>query len=110
MNKEAEEAMKRLERAQNDICYATLYSQEEQDKDIENVLNRVKELEKENKKLNKANQVYINSIRSITPVLLQDYIEKQVIRETIENEKINISGFECVAVEDLEKMLEGEKK
>lgn len=47
MSKEVEEAMERLERAQNDICYATLYSQEEQDKDIETVLNYIKELEKE---------------------------------------------------------------
>ena len=45
MSKEVEEAMERLERAQNDICYATLYSQEEQDKDIETVLNYIKELE-----------------------------------------------------------------
>ena len=47
MSKEVEEAMERLERAQNDICYATLYSQEEQDKDIETVLNYIKELKKE---------------------------------------------------------------
>ena len=48
MSKEVEEAMERLERAQNDICYATLYSQEEQDKDIETVLNYIKELKKRN--------------------------------------------------------------
>lgn len=34
-----------------------------------------------------------------------DSIPKQKIRDLIENETINISGFECIAVEDLKKLL-----
>lgn len=34
-----------------------------------------------------------------------NYILKQKIRDLIENKTINISGFECIAVEDLEKLL-----
>lgn len=30
------------------------------------------------------------------------------IRKLIANETINISGFECIAVEDLQELLEGE--
>lgn len=37
--------------------------------------------------------------------LKQDSIAKQKIRDLIENETINISGFECIAVEDLKKLL-----
>ena len=37
--------------------------------------------------------------------LKQDSIPKQKIRDLIENETINISGFECIAVEDLKKLL-----
>lgn len=37
--------------------------------------------------------------------LRQDSIPKQKIRDLIENETINISGFECIAVEDLKKLL-----
>ena len=41
---------------------------------------------------------------------LKNSIPKQVVIDLIENETINISGFECIAVEDLEKVLEGERK
>ncbi len=37
---------------------------------------------------------------------LIDSIPKQVVIELIENETIDISGFECIAVEDLKKLLE----
>ncbi len=40
-------------------------------------------------------------------VLLEEYIEKDKIKEIIENEKINISGLEVITVEDLEELLEG---
>lgn len=33
-------------------------------------------------------------------------IPKQKVKDLIENETINISGFECIAVEDLEELLE----
>ena len=40
---------------------------------------------------------------------MNQFIPKQAIIDLIENETINISGFECIAVEDLQKLLEGEK-
>ena len=42
--------------------------------------------------------------------LLENSIPKDKIREKIEDEKINISGLEVVAVEDLEELLEGKQK
>ena len=38
-----------------------------------------------------------------------NYILKQKVKDLIENETINISGFECIAVEDLEELLEESK-
>lgn len=36
-------------------------------------------------------------------------IPKQRIKDLIKNETINISGFECIALENLQELLEGEK-
>ncbi len=44
-------------------------------------------IQKENEELKKANKCYINSIHSIVPVLNQDYIEKQKIKDKIEEVK-----------------------
>ena len=41
---------------------------------------------------------------------LENSIPKQKVKELIKNETINISGFECIAVEDLQELLEGERK
>lgn len=38
-----------------------------------------------------------------------NYILKQKVKDLIENETINISGFECIAVEDLEELLMEQK-
>ena len=37
---------------------------------------------------------------------MSQFISKQKAKDLIENETINISGFKCIAVEDLEKLLE----
>lgn len=37
----------------------------------------------------------------------KDYISKDKIKELLENETIDISGFRCIAVEDIENLLEG---
>lgn len=47
---------------------------------------QVFDLELENTKLKKQNQCYINSIQAIIPVLTQDYIPKQEIKDKIEEE------------------------
>ena len=39
---------------------------------------------------------------------LESSIPKRVITDLIENETIDISGFECIAVEDLQEILKGE--
>lgn len=82
-------------------------------KSIRNVLaereqdkKRIQELEEENevwdRKFCKLQDTYFK--------LSDNSIPKQVVIDLIENETINISGFECIAVEDLEKVLEGERK
>ena len=40
---------------------------------------------------------------------MNQFIPKQKVKDLIENETINISGFECIAVEDLEELLEESK-
>lgn len=45
-------------------------------------------LKEENEKLSKANKIYINSIQNIAPVLNENYVEKDKIKEKIEELKI----------------------
>ena len=37
---------------------------------------------------------------------MNQFIPKQKVKDLIENETINISGFECIAVEDFKELLE----
>ena len=37
---------------------------------------------------------------------MNQFIPKQKVKDLIKNETINISGFECIAVEDIEELLE----
>lgn len=67
-------------------------------KALENVLERIKELEEENKLL-------LNGKVGID-LSYDDYIPVQKVKDLIKNETINISNFECIAVEDLEKLME----
>ena len=79
---------------------------------------RIQELEEENATLRKANNITKDltkevKIEDITQVMNKSYeefmsqfIPKQKVKHLIENETINISGFECIAVEDLEKLVE----
>ena len=69
-----------------------ILAEREQDK------KRIKELEAD---LYSANEIISDLI---------DNIPKQVVIDLIENETIDISGFECIAVEDLQELLEGERK
>lgn len=94
-----------------------MQSKEEIEKAIARARNRIlkeqERLQEENNKLERANKTYINSIQSITPVLLEDYIEKDKIREILD--KLNISDIEPWSIYkvkgeilfDLEKLLEG---
>lgn len=66
----------------------------------ETVLKELERLQKENNKLERANKTYINSIQSITPVLLEDYIVKEKIREKIEELKLSGGSNEKDLVEN----------
>ena len=75
---------------------------------------RIQELEEENAMLKKTNNIAKNvNIEDVTDVInksckefMSNYIPKQVVIDLIENETIDISGFECIAVEDLQELLE----
>lgn len=41
-----------------------------------------------------------------TPEFEEKFIPKQKVKDLVENETINISGFRCIALEDIERLLE----
>lgn len=68
-------------------------------------------LQKENEELKEKNKLLQENYTTCFEHLnwcLANYIHKDKIRELIENETIDISGFECVAVEDLQGLLKEE--
>ena len=77
----------RVKEVENDLT--TVYLKGYADAE-EKYKKRIKELEEEN---------YVQKV-----ALLENSIPKQKVKELIKNETINISGFECIAVEDLEKL------
>ena len=79
----------RVKEVENDLT--TVYLKGYADAE-EKYKKRIKELEEEN---------YVQKI-----ALLENSIPKQKVKELIKNETINISGFECIAVEDLIELTE----
>ena len=75
---------------------------------IAHVVDRIKELEEENKRLKAKIDVTSWQEKTVYESLKERYIPKQKVKNLIKNETINISGFECIALEDLEKLFEGE--
>ena len=85
---------------------------------IAHLIERIKELEEENVTLRKANNITKDLTKEvkmeyITQVMNKSYeefmgqfISKQKVKHLIENETINISGFECIPVEDIQELLE----
>ena len=71
---------------------------------IAHVVDRIKELEEENKRLKAKIDVTNWQEKTVYESLKERYIPKQKVKNLIKNETINISGFECIAVEDLEKL------
>lgn len=61
---------------------------------------------KENKKLNNTNKTYINCIQNITPVLMEDYIEKTLVEEKIEELIKEGRHYNANKIEVLQEILE----
>ena len=86
---------------------------EEVQDSIENILAEREQDKKRIQELKEENEVWDRKFCKLQDTyfkLSDNSIPKQVVIDLIENETINISGFECIAVEDLEKVLEGERK
>lgn len=66
---------------------------------FDKLVERIKELEQENR----------IQRRQLNSAFDRGWIPKEKVKDLIENETINISGFECIAVEDLEELLEESK-
>ncbi len=81
MNKELEEAIERIKYLLTDGCDCEACKKDK--KAYKTVSKELERLQEENSKLERANKTYINSIQSITPVLLEYYIPKDIIREKI---------------------------
>ena len=79
----------RVKEVENDLT--TVYLKGYADAE-EKYKKRIKELEEEN---------YVQKV-----ALIENSVPKQKVKDLIENETINISGFECIAVEDIEELLE----
>ena len=75
---------------------------------IEHMLAEREQDKKRIKKLEEENRIYAlnGSNIELEMHIKNNYIPKQKVKDLIENETINISGFECIAVEDLEELLE----
>lgn len=59
---------------------------------------KIKELEEDNKR----KDMFVEMAKEV----IENSILKQKVKDLIKNETINISGFECIAVEDLKELLE----
>ena len=69
-------------------------------KALENMLKRIKKLEEENETFkNFTSAIFNNNIE-------KEFIPARKVKNLIKNETINISGFEYIALEDLEELLE----
>ena len=90
MRDEQREAINRLRRGLDDIWFATLYSQEEMDKDIDTVLSLIKEQQDEIEKLK------VNLAKSCT--------DRTLDRETLKNqENENLEALHRAYNEELDK-------
>lgn len=64
-------------------------------------------IEYQNKRISDVlNKIQVEKFKDYIKYLEENSIPVQKVKDLIENETINISGFECIAVEDLEELLE----
>ena len=84
------------------------YSQKNTLKLQKSIRNVLAEREQDKKRIQELEADLYSANEIISDLI--DNIPKQVVIDLIENETIDISGFECIAVEDLQELLEGERK
>ena len=70
---------------------------------LENILS---ERERDKKKIKELEQENRIQRRQLNSAFDRGWIPKEKVKELIKNETIDISGFECIAVEDIEKLVE----
>lgn len=87
-----------MEEKMNADIMILIYELKQKDKQIQ-------ELEKEKIELKEYNKIVSDRIVEYK----KNSISTQAVIDLIENETIDISGFECIAVEDLQELLEGGK-
>ena len=87
-----------MEEKMNADIMILIYELKQKDKQIQ-------ELEKEKIELKEYNKIVSDRIVEYK----KNSISTQAVIDLIENETIDISGFECIAVEDLQELLEGEE-
>lgn len=81
--------------------------QEDEQEAIENILSKLEADKKRIKELEEKNKTLKNFTESIfNGDVTKDFIPVQKVKDLIKNETINISGFECIAVEDIEELME----
>lgn len=73
MEKDIKGAIERLTRANNDIWYATLYSQEEQDKDIEILLKEYRQLQQIEKEHQKENGELRKKVKELEEAISKEH-------------------------------------
>ena len=94
MEEDIREAIERLNLAQNDIGYATLYSQEEQDRDIQILIKEYRELDEMTavKYLSIQRDAYFRGRaeeqQRAEQIIYENYIPKSKIKEKIEELKL----------------------
>lgn len=104
MKEDIEGAIERLSKANSDIWYATLYSQEEQDKDIEILIKGYKELEKKNEEWQRAYQE--EKDKQFELLRENKQLEKDNEQlEAIKNEAIRRYNFETIPKSKAQELL-----
>lgn len=83
----------------------TEYGRKAIKQNVKKLQKRIKELEEQVKILDEAYTGVIKESKKWFDIA-HSRISKQKVKYVIKNETINISGFECIAVENLEELLE----
>lgn len=84
----------------------TEYGRKAIKQNVKKLQKRIKELEEHLKKYYDGELYTAKQLKNVEENQNKYFINKQKVKDLIENETINISGFECIAVEDLEELLE----